>query len=88
VEVDYTDEAHTDILFWKKSGNKTIQKRIKKLIEDIQKTPFKGIGKPEQLKYKYSGLWSRRITDADRLIYEVDENENIVYVHSLRGHYE
>ena len=47
MEVKFTKKALEHIEFWKKSGNKTIQKKIKNLIEDIKKTPFQGIGKPE-----------------------------------------
>lgn len=74
------------INYWKKSGNKSIQKRISKLIQSIENTPYEGIGKPEGLKYHHSGKWSRRITDADRIIYEVDQGK--IFIYSMRGHYE
>jgi len=50
VEIDFLDQAVEDLEYWKKSGNKTIQSRISKLILNISKTPFSGIGKPEALK--------------------------------------
>lgn len=53
-------------------AEKYLQK-IASLIEDIQKTPFKGLGKPEPLKHKYEGCWSRRINIQDRLIYKVEK---------------
>lgn len=71
MEIIYLQEALNDINYWKKSGNKSIQKRISKLIQSIENTSYEGIGKPEGLKYHHSGKWSRRITDADRIIYEV-----------------
>lgn len=86
MEVIYLQEALNDLKYWKISGNKAIQKRIIKLIQSIQETPFEGIGKPEGLKYHHSGKWSRRITDADRIIYEVDQRK--IFIHSMRGHYE
>jgi len=59
--------------------------RIKDLIEDIQKSPFEGIGKPEPLKYKIPPCWSRRINLEDRLIYRVVKNE--LQIISILGHY-
>ncbi len=50
MEIKYTPQAQDDIKFWKKSGNKAIQKKITSLIEDILKHPYSGIGKPEPLK--------------------------------------
>jgi toxin YoeB len=47
--------------------------------------PFSGIGKPEALKHKLSGKWSRRINDEHRIIYEVIEND--IFIYSLKGHY-
>ncbi|HEY9196790.1 MAG TPA: Txe/YoeB family addiction module toxin [Mucilaginibacter sp.] len=61
MEIILTSQAKEDLLYWKKSGNKIIQKKIKELLEAVQKTPFERIGKPEALKYHLSGLWSRRI---------------------------
>jgi len=61
MEVVYKDKAIDDIRFWKKSGQKTIQNKISRLIEDIVQHPYTGIGKPEALKYELSGLWSREI---------------------------
>ena len=85
MEIDFLDKALDDIIFWKMSGNKTIQTRISKLLESICITPYSGIGKPEPLKYEFSGYWSRHITDEHRLVYKV--NGNRVKVISLRYHY-
>lgn len=90
MEIRYTPDALKDLEFWKKSGNKIIQKRIVLLIEDIRKHPFSGIGKPEALKYELTGKWSRRINSEHRIIYQVI-NENIIdilEILSLKGHYE
>jgi len=56
MEVVYKDKAIEDIMFWKKSGQKTTQNRISRLIEDILQHPFTGLGKSEALKYELSGL--------------------------------
>jgi toxin YoeB len=85
VEVDYLDKALDDLDFWKKSGNKTVQSKIAKLLESICLTPYSGIGKPEPLKHELSGYWSRRITDEHRLVYTVSENR--IKVISMRFHY-
>jgi toxin YoeB len=88
MEIIYTDKARKHFALWKKSGNKVIQKKIAQLIEDISKNPFSGIGKPEALKHEYQGRWSRRIDEKHRLIYEVIEKENTIYIYRLMGHYE
>lgn len=86
MEVAYLEKAIEDINFWRKSGNKNIQKKIAQLIESVKETPYEGIGKPEALKHLMSGKWSRRITQEHRLIYEVDQDK--IFVYSLRGHYD
>ncbi|MES2573373.1 MAG: Txe/YoeB family addiction module toxin [Bacteroidota bacterium] len=90
MEVIFTPKAKKDLDFWIKSGNKSIIKKITQLINDIQLHPFDGIGKPEQLKYNLSGVWSRRIDKEHRLVYEIiDENTiEILNILSLKGHYE
>jgi len=55
------------------------------LIEDTQRDPFGGIGKPEPLKNELSGWWSRRIDDEHRLVYKVDGDRLIIA--KARGHY-
>jgi len=71
--------------YWKKSGNKSLMGKITRLLEDIEKTPFEGIGKPEALKHDWTGYWSRRITSEHRLVYKVDND--VIYVAQLRYHY-
>jgi len=90
VEVIYSPKAQRDIEFWKKSGNKSIMKKITVLIEDIIDHPYEGLGKPEALKYDLQGFWSRRIDREHRIIYQIT-NENtieILNILSLKGHYE
>ena len=85
MEVGYSAKAMEDIAYWKKSGNKKIQQKIAALIFSIEETPFLGIGSPEALKYNLSKLWSRRIKQEHRLIYEV--SKDTVIIHPLLGHY-
>jgi toxin YoeB len=85
MEVTFTEKAIADLNFFKKSGNKQIQNKITELIKDTLLHPTTGLGKPEQLKYKHSGLWSRRINSEHRMLYRI-ENEEII-IGSLKGHY-
>ena len=85
MEIEYTLQAKEDIDYWKKSGNASILKKIRKLIETITQSPFEGIGKPEALKYNLTGCWSRRINKEHRIVYEVFDDK--IIVHSLKGHY-
>jgi toxin YoeB len=86
MEIKYTPDAIADLQYWKKSGNLAVCKKITKLLEDILKHPFVGIGKPEALKHEMTGSWSRRITLEHRLVYEVI-NDEVVEIQSARGHY-
>ena len=85
METEYVDDSLLDIKFWKKSGNKAIQKKIDQLILAISINPFEGIGKPEQLKHELAGKWSRRINAEHRIVYEV--MGDVLYIYSLKGHY-
>ena len=69
--LSWTDAAWDDYLYWQTQDKKTL-KRINKLINDVRRSPFEGIGKPESLKENLSGFWSRRIDDTNRLVYAVD----------------
>ena len=73
--------------FFKKINNPIILKKIRQLLEIIPETPYNGIGKPEPLKHHLAGLWSRRINQEHRLVYEVIETDNVILIHSLKGHY-
>ncbi len=81
----FVDESWEDYLYWQKTDKKIVRK-INELIKDISRSPFSGIGKPEALKHKYKGFWSRRITDEHRLIYKVKEEE--VWIAKCRYHYD
>jgi len=89
MEIIYSPKAIRDLIFWKKSGNRQIQKKIEQLILAIQEDPFQGIGKPEPLKYELSGSWSRRINEEHRIIYEIHDDNTLVIleIQSLKGHY-
>ena len=73
-----------DYLYWQ-STDRTILKRINRLIAEIMREPFEGIGKPEPLKHQLSGFWSRRIDDRHRLVYAI-ENDTLL-IAQCRDHY-
>ena len=88
MKVKWTPNAWEDYLNWKKSDPKILG-WINDLINDIQRDPFRGLGKPEPLKHALQGYWSRRITQEDRLVYRVTgkgKNQQIEII-QCRYHY-
>ncbi|MNI58433.1 Toxin YoeB [compost metagenome] len=83
MQIELYEKAITDLDFWGKSGNKAIQTKIQLFFADMLLHPFSRIGKPEPLKFKLAGKWSRRITREHRIIYEVIEQN--IFVYSLRA---
>lgn len=74
----WTDDAWEDYLYWETQDKKTL-KRIHKLLNDIDRNGYEGIGKPEPLSADLSGYWSRRIDDKNRIVYKI-ENDMIKIV--------
>lgn len=82
--LSWTDEAWNDYVYWQIQDKKTL-KRINKLINDVIRSAFVGIGKPEPLKENLTGLWSRRIDETNRLVYAVEDHA--ITIISCRYHY-
>lgn len=81
----WTSEGRDDYLYWQTRARKTLR-RINLLIAGTQRDdPFEGIGRPEPLRHALAGAWSRRIDDANRLVYVTDETH--VTVLQARYHY-
>jgi len=80
----FTPEVGEDNLYWIGQDKKTL-KKINKLINDTLRNPFEGIGKPEPLKENYTGFWSRRIDEKNRLIYAV--SDTAISIIGCRFHY-
>lgn len=85
MKITFSLNAWEDYLSWQQQDKKML-KKINQLIRDIQRTPFEGIGKPEPLKYDLSGFWSRRVDREHRLVYQVQDNEILIY--SCKYHYD
>ncbi len=80
----WDDDAWDDYLYWQTQDKKTL-KRINTLIKDIERNGYEGIGKPEPLTGNYTGYWSRRIDEKNRLIYKIESNT--VRIAQCRTHY-
>ncbi|MCC4114076.1 Txe/YoeB family addiction module toxin [Aromatoleum toluclasticum] len=85
MRLTFHPQAWEDYLHWQQN-DKQILKRINALIRDIVRDPYNGIGKPEALKFNFSGYWSRRIDDEHRIVYKVIDDE--VVIAQVRGHYD
>ena len=66
-------ECLEDLRFWVSTNARTAE-RVLRMMEDVLKAPFDGIGKPEPLKHLGANIWSRRITGSDRLVYRVADD--------------
>jgi toxin YoeB len=80
----FTPHGWDDYVFWQAS-DRAMLKRINRLLDNIVRDLFEGIGKPEQLRHALAGAWSRRIDGEHRLVYLVDGNDIVVL--QTRYHY-
>lgn len=86
-DLTFDSEGWNDYLYWQMQDRKTL-KKVNSLIADIKRNgALQGIGKPELLNHDKSGIYSRRIDEANRLVYSIDETQNIRII-SCKGHYE
>ena len=80
----FADAAWDDYLYWQRQDRRMVE-RINKLIKEVQREPFAGVGKPEPLKHALAGYWSRRITDEHRTVYKIAGDSLLIA--QLRYHY-
>ena len=80
----FSENAWEDYLYWQKTEKKILN-RINKLIKEIKREPFEGVGKPEPLKHNLAGYWSRRINEEHRIVYKV--TDDALLIAQLRYHY-
>ena len=85
MRIVFSKNSWEDYLYWQTTDKKILRK-INDLIKEIQRTPYEGLGKPEPLKFDLAGYWSRRIDREHRLVYQVGDNEILIY--SCRYHYD
>lgn len=85
--IEFTPKALEGIEKLRKSGNKPVLQKIRKLLDELTEHPYTGTGQPEQLKHSMAGFWSRRINREHRIVYAVDEKSVVVTVVSAKGHY-
>ena len=83
--ISFSVKAWEEYCYWQMQDKRTL-KKINILLSDIQRNPFSGLGKPEALKENFSGYWSRRIDNVNRLVYRIDNN--LIEVIQCKGHYE
>lgn len=83
-KIAFLPQGFDDFNWWISHDKKTYN-RLVKLIRDIERDPFNGLGKPEPLKHELQGLWSRRMTDEHRLVYAVTDEEIVIV--ACRFHY-
>ena len=81
----FSENGWEDYLYWQSQDKKTLDK-INRLLKEVQRTPFKGEGKPKPLRKSISNAWSRRINQKDRLVYEVCEKG--ILIKQCKGHYD
>ncbi|NKB24397.1 MAG: Txe/YoeB family addiction module toxin [Kiritimatiellae bacterium] len=84
MKIVFADQGRDDFTYWINHDRK-IAKRIIRLIKEIEREPFQGVGKPEPLKYDLASFWSRRITDEHRLVYSIENSQ--VLIAQARYHY-
>jgi toxin YoeB len=84
----WTDQAWEEYLYWQENDRQILQ-RINEIIRDLRRNPFRGIGKPEPLKFALAGWWSRRITGEHRIVYRVNGQGDAqqLEIASCRYHY-
>jgi toxin YoeB len=80
----FSESAWEDYLYWQKTDKKILS-RINRLVKEIRREPFNGVGKPEPLKHGLSGYWSRRINEEHRIVYSV--TDDALRIAQLRYHY-
>lgn len=80
----FAESAWADYQHWLQTDRRMLE-RINKLIREVQREPYAGIGKPEPLKHALAGWWSRRIDDEHRMVYRV--HDDTLWIAQLRYHY-
>jgi toxin YoeB len=83
MKISFTRDGWEDYVSW--AGERSVLKRINRMIDEAARDSGTGIGKPERLSHNLSGYWSRRITDEHRLVYQLRDEELVIV--QARYHY-
>ena len=83
--ISFSSMAWQDYLYWQTQDKKTLR-RVNQLLQDIERNGYSGLGKPEPLKGKLSGCWSRRIDDVNRIVYRI--SGEVIEILQCKGHYD
>jgi len=84
VKLAFTPQAWEDYVYWQDT-HRPVSARVRQLIKDAMRDPYRGIGKPELLRHALQGCWSRRINHEHRMVYQVSKGELLLM--QLRYHY-
>ncbi len=84
MRIVFTPNGWHDYTYWQSADRATL-KRVNRLIDDVLRDPFEGIGKPEALRHALTGAWSRRISEEHRLVYLIDGDDIVIL--QARYHY-
>ncbi len=84
MEISFAADAWDEYLHWQNTDKRTL-KKIHALLKDIVRNPYDGIGKPEPLKGEFSGYYSRRIDDKNRIVYTVEDDR--IRIFQCGSHY-
>jgi toxin YoeB len=85
MKITFADNGTFETFYEMVTTDKRLGKKLMALIKDISRSPYTGIGKPEALKYQFSGWYSREITEEHRLVYKVEDDTLIIL--SCKFHY-
>jgi toxin YoeB len=84
VKLLFAEAAWDDYQHWLQTDRRMVL-RVNRLIQEVQRDPFGGIGKPEPLRHAMAGWWSRRIDDEHRMVYRI--HDDMLQIAQLRYHY-
>ena len=85
MKVQFSENGWEQFMFWLEQDKKTL-KKIKKLLADISRNGYSGIGHPEALKGNLSGFWSREIDEKNRLVYNIVDD--VITINQCKNHYD